>query len=236
MRKIRGECPDTETLVRAVENSLPADARTDIAGHLAVCGLCANEARMLREAENPGSPDPQVLKSSEKRIREKVHRLLNHAAGPRSRTAVLRVIAAALAVMVLLLAYPAYVGLKQILPGDSSAEMGSMEVIKLESAVRRSTLPAATAFEQPAGDSVGLMFFVPIQGSPGVNYDCQIRRGAATLHEVHGIKSFDGLGNFLLTLRARHLTPSPDYLLIVTESGANAREWQFPFTIMKQKR
>ena len=162
-----------------------------------------------------------------------------------------------MAAAIVLFSYPAYVGLKTILSGAAAArtaensktplkkgveentgsapgtEIASSDFVRFESAVRGADLQAGEVVIRSKADLLGLVFFVPIQDSPDVHYDCRITRGSAMLSEFRDIKSFDGLGNFVLTLNARRLPPGRDYLLVVTESGKSVRKWQFPFAIEK---
>jgi hypothetical protein len=115
----------------------------------------------------------------------------------------------------------------------SGTEIASSDFVRLESAVRGADVQASEIVIRSQADLLGLVFFVPIQDSPNVHYDCRITRGSAILSEFRDIKSFDGLGNFVLTINARRLSPGHDCLLAVTETGKSMRKWQFPFAIEK---
>jgi hypothetical protein len=167
---------------------------------------------------------------------ERFHRFLGETPSSTRRTKATLPLTFALAASLALLAYPAYLGMRQMMAGGNRADLSSLQVVKLESAVRGASAAGRPEFIHAEKDFLGVMFFVPIKESPGTTYDLQILRGATVFHEAANIRSFDGIGNFFITLRAEQLEPGSDYLLTVTESGAGARTWQFPFAVDKKSR
>lgn len=258
VRKSRGACPQSEALIRFAEDSLAETDKSQIAEHLLLCGVCANDIRLLKESQNPADMAAQIDPVRKKEIEQRFQRFLRLASGPPShRAGLLRMAAVAMAAIMVLFSYPAYVGLKLILADAAGAKMAgsaktpfkkgveentvspagteiaSSDFVRFESAVRGTDLQAGKIVIRSKADLLGMLFFVPIQDSPNVQYDCRITRGSAMLSESRDIKSFDGLGNFVLMVNARRLPPSHDYLLVVTENGKSVRKWQFPFAIEK---
>lgn len=252
VRKFRGACPDSEALIRFAEDSIPEADKSRIAEHLLVCGVCANDVRLLRESQNPADMPAQIDRFRKREIEQRFRRFLRVSTDPPSHSAGrLRVAAVAMAAALVLFSYPAYLGLRLILAdaagakipsnkrieentgSPSGTEIASSDFVRFESAVRGADPQAGEIVIRSKADLLGLVFFVPIEDSPKAHYDCRITRGSAILSEFRDIKSFDGIGNFVLTVNSRRLPPSHDYRLVVTETGKSVRRWQFPFAVEK---
>lgn len=234
IRATKGPCPDVQQLVDFVEESLPLEDRRRIADHLIVCGFCANEARLLREAESADAL--QIIAPSQTEA-EQMRRRLDHVLRGKSAAAgrssgFPRRMAFAMAAAILVLLYPAYIGFRQLIPIGVSITT-SMEVIHLETAVRDASAAAPAQAVLPKSEWTGLMFWVPISSAPDVGYKCHLQKGAETVFSVEKIKSFDGLGNFLLSIRSDQLKPDAAYELVVNETGADRREWRFFFFLQR---
>ena len=111
-----------------------------------------------------------------------------------------------MAAAVLVLLYTAYIGFMQPIPAGGPV-IASMEVIHLETTVRDASAANPAKEVLPKDEWAGLMFWVPISNTPDVGYECHLQKGAVAVFSEEKIKSFDGLGNFLLALRADQLKP-----------------------------
>lgn len=237
IRNLRGICPDTKLIIRFVDAELPAEAQDRVSEHLLVCGDCLNEVNLLRHAkDDPIESTLDDLATGQERIRERFSRYLATAVGKKERRINLpRGFAWGIAAVLIVSVYPAYLGFRQLLGGYFD-KIDSVEVVQLEQAVRGLPPKGGSALvAKPTGNFLGLMFFVPIEGNPEIHYHCQIRRGTSIVYSARDVKSFDGLGNFLLTISTRGFKWDDDYLLIVTETGGSSREWRFPFAIGRQQ-
>jgi hypothetical protein len=229
---MRGNCPEAEALAGFVDNSLPKAEADKIAHHLIVCGLCAHEAAVLRQSLNPELQAAGDEGARAARVGERFRRFLlqqDRTAPP--RRGLPRMLAAVAAAVILLLLYPAYLGLRQLLPGMIPAET-SVHIVRLEPALRDAGAAPSIQARRNAY-YLGLMFFVPLPGSLPAQLDCRLQRGGRIVHAVRNLESFDGLGNFLLMVPFQSLETTQDYLLTVSASGDASRTWQFRFFLEK---
>ena len=235
IRNVRGPCPSAQALVDFVEGSLPPEDRGRIDDHLVVCGSCASEARLLNEAGSADTLQPVAPSQTDKeRMRRRFDQVLRGKSAAALRSGFPMRMAYVMAATILVLLYPAYIGFRQLIPSGASVA-ASMDVIHLETAVRGAAGAVPEKVSLPKGEWTGLMFWVPARSSPDVFYECRILRGTATIFSSKRIESFDGLGNYLLAIRANQLKPDTAYELVVNETGAEGREWRFPFFIGKER-
>jgi hypothetical protein len=230
---IRSNCPEGEVLIGFVDHALPPADADCVEQHLLVCGLCAHEAVLLRQSLNADLQEPEKDTAREERMRDRFHRFLEQqerAAAPRSGLP--RWLAGVAAAVVLLLLYPAHLGLRQMLPRVMPAA-NSAHIVRLDPALRNATQQAPVIRPDKNVFYLGLMFFVPIPepltAEAQVKLDCRLQRGGRVVYATGNISSFDGLGNFLLMIPLRSLEAGPDYVLTVMLAGNAARAWQFPF-------
>ena len=234
-KSLRGACPETEALVRYVEQALPAAEVDSLAQHLLLCGSCAHDEAVLRQSLDPGLPDAGKEGAREERIQARFRLFLQQHKQTTSRAGFPRFPAAAAAAIILLLLYPAYLGLRQMLPRVVPAAPAA-HIARLDSALRNATPQVPVIRPDKNAFYLGLMFFVPIPEarlpeSPLAKLDCRLQRGSRVVYATGNIGSFDGIGNFLLMIPLSSLEAGPDYVLTVAQTGNPAREWQFLFAL-----
>ena len=217
-------------LVDYVDNILPPGEADAVTLHLPGCALCSREVEILRKSLEPEAAQPANA-GSESRIRERFRRFLlrqeratAHWSEPR------HYLAAVLAAAVLILLYPAYLGLKQMMPRVLPADPAAY-VVRLEAPTRDPSARVPVIHPDPHAEYLGLMFFVPLPELDQPNLDCRLERGGRVVHVTRNLASFDRLGNFLLLIRRNSLPAGHDYLLTVSAPGNAALTWRFPFAL-----
>ena len=228
---MRDRCPASGALVDFVDNALPASEADAVAQHLPGCELCSREVAVLRQSLNADPQDNAGDAGGETRMRERFRRFLLRQEGTKAHWYVPRsFITAALAASVLILLYPAYLGLKQMLPRVMPADPAA-HIVRLQPVTRDANAQAPVIRPDKDAHYLGLMFFVPVWEPQSAKLDCRLRHGGRDVQATRNLGSFDELGNYLLLIRMSSLESGGDYVLTVARAGDAAREWQFPFTI-----
>ncbi len=202
IRAGRGPCPDHDTLLEFADGQLPADRAAGIQQHIDSCGKCdylvTSLARFDAEEDKP-EPAPARW-----RIFESLVALLRHPALAYG--------------LVLLLAYPAYLGLfhRSITPAVSP-EVESAPSLDLT--VTRSVAAAEPTVTLGPSDRT-FVVAVPVQIESGKQYSAQIVNESTkkSVTAVSSIRGVNGKGGFNLVCQARNF-PAGQYTLIVKESG-----------------
>lgn len=245
----RGPCPDQDTLIQYSDCALPPEESAAVEHHVLSCGSCDHLMNALRQM-NDEWESPKTTRSRwpsfERRLRKRLHSrlfgqsdaVLSAAPGPRGRpwarfggliaSVVMR--PAFAYALVLILVYPAYLGLSMrqghITPpprssfrgeagrGTSSVASSDVQpavVIDL-SVTRDGRTPAVRPL--PDDESFILSFFVPMK--IGFTYYAVIRDSTGKALTTVPLKSPDGTGNFSLVCNRRRFGPGT-YSLEVLE-------------------
>ena len=225
---MREQCPDSAVLVDYVDRVLPQGEAEAVEKHLPGCALCTREVEILRNSLESQAP-PTADAWSESRIRDRFHRFLvlqERAFRPAQRQYLVSTLAAA----VLILLYPAYLGVKQMLPRMLPAEP-TAQVVRLDSRMRDAGVRASLIRRDRHAQYLGLIFFVPLPQDTPARLDCRLQLDGRIVHATQNLAGFDDLGNYLLLIPQSAVAEDTDYLLTVTPSGDSSRSWQFPFTL-----
>jgi len=270
MRQQRGGCPDAGTLARFLDGGLSEEQRSSVGSHIASCGFCdlaVSQMRQFEQTFDMGEDAPVPLRWSriERNLDRRMRGLLD-AGKPRpfwgAAVSVFRdtadyVFAALRKPMVayallLLLLYPAYLGIVQIRhpAGKSTAssrgESGSTTVV-----VPPPSLPAPMPalivnLDRVRGEKGGghagavpngvnlvvLQFFWPVR--LGATYSGQIKDATGrVVVPVPDLTSSDSKGNFSLVCERKYLPPG-NYTLTVVEKTPREtvpRQFSFPFSL-----
>ncbi len=133
--------------------------------------------------------------------------------------------------LALLLIYPAYLGLKWL--GEDRPAASTLQIIELQQA-ERTAGPSLQVKLEPGARSFALSFFIPIEPGLERRYELALFDASGRLvASVKGVRSWDGLGNFLLLCDTNQFPPG-NYRLVVKEEekeGPGRAEFTFPFSL-----
>src|SRR5512139_1832288 len=114
----RGECPDADTLLAHIQGALAEPRATHVSDHVRLCGSCSNEIHQLQLSRYDSSVMPGIPTEAESRGQARFAAALAHESGmdepsgvpgrPDHRNWLL----IAAGILIVLLSYPAYLGVK----------------------------------------------------------------------------------------------------------------------------
>lgn len=226
-----GVHPSPEALTQWVDGTLHDDL-TSLQTHLRKCGECRQIVSVLRKVE-AGSA------SALQRLAETARRLHPLWSGFRSRLSPWLLSPVPAYLLVVLLLYPAYLGLAGW--GRLEERVNELEALRL--------LPPPTPLRPEAQRGVGtrpptierhqgravVTFFVPIAAEQ-FSYQVELLKDGERLFADSDAESFDGVGTFALLLAEGSLEPG-NYELRVEErdrrSGQTASVVSFSFSITR---
>lgn len=214
-----GPCPSTEDLVAFSNRSLPIEETLVIRRHVQQCGLCDWALAQLKDFD-------AATKQAERRLFALPLRLFRR---PSLAVAYL---------LVVLLLYPAYLGIFQTpevvyrrLPQatakpPAAESMNSAPLVDLgDATVKRGSASSAAAIPEVAlptnAKYLVLRFYLPVH--PDHVYRMQLHRADSDrMVESVEIRSQDPLGNFSVVAPARLFRQIGDYVVVVQEMEQGA--------------
>ncbi|HSE42130.1 MAG TPA: hypothetical protein VLH08_15305 [Acidobacteriota bacterium] len=225
LSKMRGECPDSDQLVRYQQHALSTEDMLLIKQHLSLCGLCDWAVTGLAEFDSVASPNVQKQRQSARKgslLRYILHPALAYG-------------------IVLALLIPAYQGIfhkrstiEKKMHGVVSArdfDLGNGSTTRSASSVDKKLILLS-----PLERFFILSIFVPIRKD--YKYEMEILNQKGETVDSGEIVSRDALGNFSIVANS-NLFPDDDYSLIVKEVDQQTRkvkdEYRFVFRVERQR-
>jgi hypothetical protein len=222
--KTKGDCLATEVLAKFLGAELSAEDSAAVVRHVASCGVCDALLERMRQFDNS-----DAWQGVDRRLAQRFETFLSG-----QRLSVFSVLLRPwfAYVIVLLLIYPAYLGLvrrptmRTDAPLLPARPLESAKILQLDAARGA----AGREINLTGRDKVLILsFFVPVRTSRQYSAEITDRKGVVIAAHPE-ITSYDSNGNFYLVCD-RHLFTGGQYTLTVKESGGTKREFQFPFAL-----
>lgn len=254
IRKGRGACPEAELLARFLAGGLSGEESATVNAHLAACGICDLLVTRMKQFEEPAERSEAALErewaAAERKLLEGLEARESAGflrRGRRVFVALLRRPALAYA-LVLLLLYPAYLGLfskrpaagegastrRISAPPPPSAGLHAARILDLNQV--RGPGGVGNTIRLGAGDKLFILsFFVPIR--TGLRYSAAITdEGGKTVTAQSELTSSDAKGNFYLVCDAQPFSGGR-YMVTVEEvslqTGQAGRHFRFEFALSR---